>query len=287
MSEYAFRAGRAGDEKGMRPLWRAGFGDDDGFLARYEREAFRPERVELVQWGEELVSMATVLPGRLRRAGGEELPGGCVYGVATMPAHRGRGLAGRLLARALARRLGRDMAWIAVVPDTPELFAYYARVMNAAPAFYAREPRVTAEQLSGVPALAPVPAETEDYLALRRSALRGRTYVDWDRQAAAFAGGICRDAGGGLLRFPGAPGCCAAAEYRPDGSLLICELLAPEERLLPCLAGLFARFRAKEGTVRLPAWSGAVLGADMVPFGMVSGLALPPAEEAYLGFDFD
>ena len=98
---------------------------------------------------------------------------------------------------------------------------------------------------------------------------------------------ICRDAGGGLFCFPDAPGCCAAGEYREDGSLLVCELLASEEELPRCLAGLFARFRAEEGTVRLPAWSGDVLGAEVIPFGIMNGVELPPEEQAYLGFDFD
>ena len=287
MPEYTVRSGQEGDEPRMRPLWRAGFGDTEAFLDCYARRMFRPERVELALCGGEIVSMVTVLPSWLCMAGGERIPCGCVYGVATLPAHRGRGLAGRLLARAGVQRLGRSMDCIAVVPDTMELFPYYAHAMGGNTAFYVREPCVTAEQLSGAAPRMPVQVRAEEYLPLRRAALRGRTYIDWDENAVRFEEEICRDAGGGLFCFPDAPGCCAAGEYREDGSLLVCELLASEEELPRCLAGLFARFRAEEGTVRLPAWSGDVLGAEVIPFGIMNGVELSPEEQAYLGFDFD
>ena len=286
MCEYVLRAALAGEGPALRPLWQACFGDGQDFAACYEGGMFRPERVELALLDGGAVSMLTVLPAALTTPAGTTVPAGCVYGVATLPAHQGRGLATRLLDQALRRRLGRGMDCLAVVPDTPDLFGYYGRTMGAETAFYVREIRLAAEDLGDLSPLAPAATDPETYCALRRQALRGRTYLDWDREAVAFQQAICRMEGGDLYHFPGAPGCCAAAQMGEDGELAVCELLAPEERLGPCLLGLLAAAGCRTVLVRLPAWSGGALGGEVTPFAMLAGRTLPPEDQAYLGFDF-
>ena len=281
---YETRPARAGEAALLRPLWQECFGDGEAFARLYEQTMFRPDRVELALLGGEAAAMLTVLPAVLCR-GGETFPGGCVYGVATLPAHRGGGLAAALLAAARTR-LGRTMDVLAVVPDTTDLFPYYGRTLGAKTAFFVRETRVTAAALGEGPGLEPAPAEAADYLAVRRLALQNRTFLDWDLEAIQFQQGICRMEGGGLFLFPGAPGCCAAAERGEGGLLLVRELLAPEELLAPCLGGLLAAFGCREAEVRLPAWSGERLGGRAVPFAMAAGPDFPEAELAYLGFDF-
>ena len=282
----ALRPAKAGEAPLLRPLWRECFGDGETFTSLYEQAMFRPDRVELAVADGEAVAMVTVLPACLHTAGGEALSAGCVYGVATREAHRGRGLATALLGEALRRRLGISMDCVAVVPDTPDLFPYYRRAMGAETAFYVRELVLDAGDLGEYAPLAPAKAEAEDYLARRRAALRGRTCLDWDRAAVEVQGDICRMEGGDLYRFPDAPGCCAAVERGEGGLLLVRELLAPEALLPRCLRGLLAAFGCTGAEVRLPAWSGASLGGRTEPFAMLTGLVLPEAEAAYLGFDF-
>ena len=286
MSEYSFRAARSGEALLLRPLWRECFGDGEAFMRCYEERMFRPERVELALLdGREVVSMLTVLPATLRTADGASIPGGCVYGVATLKAHRGRGVATALLGSAL-RRLDLSAKCMAVVPDTPELFDYYSHAMGAQTAFYVRELHLTAEDLCAQPSLRLERAAQADYLDLRRHALRGRTFLDWDMEALAFQQAICRMEGGDLYLFPEAPGCCAAAQRDEEGRLLVCELLGSEELLQGCLAGLLMQAGCREAAVRLPAWSGAALGGQVEAFAMLTGPSIPAEELAYLGFDF-
>ena len=286
MPEYEIRSAAAGEERQLRPLWQTCFGDTEPFMACYESRMFRPERVELALLDGAVAAMLTVLPASLWTAGGGVIPCGCVYGVATLPAHRGRGLATKLLDLALRRRLGHGTDCLAVVPDTPDLFGYYGRTMGAETAFYVRELRLTAAELGGAVPLSPAPGSAEAYLAERRSCLKGRTCLDWDREAVAFQGDICRQEGGDLFLFPDAPGCCAAVQKDTDGTLLVSELLAPENCLAGCLAGILGQMACREAVVRLPAWSGAALGGSVEPFAMLAGAALPKEEQAYLGFDF-
>ena len=207
MPEYEFRHANAEEARLLRPLWQECFGDDAQFMACYEAQMFRPERVELALLNGEAVSMLTILPMTLCRDG-KRMPGGCVYGVATRSDHRGRGLATQLL-QAACRRLDHEVDCLAVVPDTPELFPYYSRTMLARTAFYVREIQLHAEQLTDRSPLNPQPAKAEDYLAARRDCLRGHTFLDWDRQAVYFQRQICRQEGGDLFLFSGIPGCAA------------------------------------------------------------------------------
>ena len=286
MSEYYFRPAEAHEARLLRPLWRDGFGDTEAFMACYEAWMFRPDRVELAMLGNEAAAMLTVIPAVLRMADGTAVPSGCVYGVATQHQHRRRGLATRLLETALYHRIGHGMDCIAVVPDTPSLFPYYSRAMNASTAFYLRTVQTTAEPLFAHPAVRPAAVRAEDYGPVREAGLRGRIHMEWDLEALAFQEELCREEQGGLFLFPDAPGSCAAAARREDGSLLVYELLAPEDLLAACLGGLLGALSASGAEVRLPAWSGASLGGAIEPFAMISGRTLPPEVQAYLGFDF-
>lgn len=285
MSDYRICSAREQEGRLLRPLWREGFGDTEDFMTCYETRMFRPDRVELAFLDGTAVSMLTVLPAALAVPAGTTVPAGCIYGVATLPAHQGRGLATRLLDQALRRRLGRGTDCLAVVPDTPDLFDYYGRTMGAETAFYVREVRLAAEDLRDLTSLTPAATDPETYCALRRQSLRGRTYLDWDREAVAFQQAICRMEAGDLYCFPGGPGCCAAAKMGEE-ELVVCELLAPEECLGPCLLGLLTAAGCRTALVRLPAWSGVSLGGEVTPFAMLAGRTLPPEDRAYLGFDF-
>ena len=285
MSEPALRRALPGEAPRLRPLWRTCFGDTEDFIACYEARLFRPDRVELAVADGEAVSMLTVVPMALSAPEGA-LPGGYVYGVATLPAYQRRGLAADLLRRAAESRLGRGMDFLTLVPDTPDLFPYYERAMDARPAFFCREVQGDAGQWAGGDALLPVPADAETYCALREGWLAGRPCVRWGREAVDFQKEVCRQSGGDLYCFPGERPGCAAAEYAEDGTLLVSELLAEEADLPRCLAGLLKQMPARRLTVRMPPWTGASLGGGVVPFACITrGGPADRLQGGYLGLD--
>lgn len=286
LSEYVIRPAHAGEEKLMHPLWKEVFGDEERFIASYEKWVFHPDRVDLALWQGKAVCMMSMMPARLQRASGETHSCGYYWALATLAEHRSRGIASRLIQRALDRKMGSEITCAAGIPDTPGLFIYYGHTMNAKPAFYVRELRISAAQVAHAPAYSPQSVSDEAYAALRKKALQGRTFMEWSQDAISYQGELCRLQGGGFYTFSDGPGCCAAVEYQEDGTFVICELLAPEEQLEACLSGLFTHFEEKEGILRLPAWSGEKFGGSVSPFGVLNEIDLPPEEQAYIGFDF-
>ena len=284
MDDLHFRLARAGEGPRLRPLWQECFGVTQDFWEVYETFAFSPGQVELGFWEEILCSRMTLLPGTLWTKTGTAKKAACIYGLATLPLYQGRGAATALLKRAVERLESGEMDCLAVVPDTPELYPFYARALGAKTAFYIRFARKERQDLPSVSTF-PRPIGAEGYADLRQRALAGRNFMDWRGRLLEFQRRISQGEDGGMFSFPQAPQCCAAAEIDEAGHLQVRELLGPEEDLEGCLAGLMDALGCKRAQVRLPPWSKA-LGGEKEPFAMAAGLPVSAGEEWYLGFDF-
>lgn len=291
MCEYSLRQMKEGEFDQLRPIWKEGFGDSDEFLNELRDRMLCAGDVHLTLYGGEPVAMMIDMPPAVLCMGnGEEGPAGCFYGLTTLPEQRGRGIAARLLHFAAGKRRSDGIKNIIFSPDGPKLSDYYAG-LGCRNAFSVREIEVSAERA----AARAVPVDAGTYTVLREKLLEGQDHIRWDEQAVGFQEWICRDSGGGLFTFQADTPCCAAVEYDEEEELLACELLAPDELLLPCAAGLLEYFSEAQIRLRMPTWQGEKLGGQVLPFGMM----LPEGETpsplfcwltthpvAYMGFDF-
>lgn len=290
MNEYFFRQMKEGEFERLRPVWKEGFKDSDGFLDCFRDRMLHTQDVQLALCGGEPVAMAVLLPTILCIRDGAEEPSGCIYALTTLPEQRGRGIAARLIRSLADRKRAAGIKNIAISPDGPGLFQYYAG-QGWRNAFSVRETDVSAVTT----AAAPVSIGPEEYAGLREKALEGRDHLRWDGRAVGFQELICRGTGGGLFTFQAATPCCAAVEYDEGGRLLACELLAPDELVLPCAAGLLKSFAEKRIRLRMPVWQGMGLGGEVLPFGMLLPEGRTPSPRfcrltarptAYMGLDF-
>jgi len=289
MCEYHYRPLQEGGFDRIRPIWKAGFGDSDELLDDFRDLVLRAGDMQIAVCGGEPVASVALLPAALRTQEGTDEQAACVYALTTLREHRGKGVAARLVRSAAARMRGEGVPHLVGSPE-PELIPYY-RERGWLAAFSVREAEVTASESAAVRA---VPVGAETYLALREKALEGRDHIRWDVREVGFQGAICQAAGGGLFTFQTAAPCCAAVEHDEDGVSLACELLAPDELLLPCAAGLLERLSERSIRLRLPPWSGVGLGGGALPFGLLlpgEGMPAPLLKRlitdrmAYLGFD--
>ncbi len=288
MLDYTFRLVREEDLPRMHRLWRTGFGDTEAFMACFEQRMFHPEWMEAAFCGEQPAAMLTLIPCTLHVAGGGAYQSGFYYALTTDPDHRGRGIAPELLRKAVEHRVGKGMDCLLGVPDNDSLYLYYRKVANLQEAFYTRMVYAAAERLAGQRPVRLRRVDAEEYRAIRESYLAGRTYVSWDRESVDFQGEICRQGGGDLYCLEGSRPGCAAVQYTADGALLANEVLAPEEELAGCLAGILEKFPAERTEFRMPVWLGAALGGEIQHFGVITP-GVPHSriagKDGYIGLD--
>ena len=270
MPDYTFRLAREEDLPRMHHLWRTGFGDTEAFMACFEQRMFHSEWMELALCQDEPAAMLTLIPCTLHLASGGVYRSGFYYALTTAPEHRGQGLAPELLKKAVEHRVGKGMDCLLGVPDNDSLYLYYDKVARLKEAFYTRMVHPTAEELTDCRPLRLQPVDAGEYYAIRESYLGGTTYVSWDREAVDFQGEICRQGDGGLYRLEGSRPGCAAVQYTADGALLVNEVLADEEDLPGCLAGILERMPAERSEFRMPTWMGTALGGEIRHFGVIT-----------------
>lgn len=103
----------------IRSLWERCFGDAAEEIDPFVMHRYAPSHAELERDAEgRIVGMLHLVPF------GETV---YVFAVATHPDHRRRGIAGRLLERALVRARAEGFRFAALIPASEELRRYYAR----------------------------------------------------------------------------------------------------------------------------------------------------------------
>ena len=117
---FDMRTARDGDD--LRPLWNTAFLPDEAFFTR----DYKPERALILTDGPKPVSMLHTLP-RTLLLGDRTLRAGYIMGIATDPAYRKRGLAGKLITAAVKtiEEEGFDCAML--IPASAALAVYYQR----------------------------------------------------------------------------------------------------------------------------------------------------------------
>lgn len=109
-------------EQACKELWMECFGDEESFVDCFLVRHHHPEQMLCVEEEGELNAMAHLIPfeseiGRV----------GYLYGVATAPKARGRGLASRLTKEAVERARNKGFEAVVLIPGSEELRSFYAR----------------------------------------------------------------------------------------------------------------------------------------------------------------
>lgn len=112
------------EEQAVKRLWQECFGDDDAFVDRLLIHHLRSERMLRHEEQGELGAMLHLLPFRSEQ--GDSV--GYIYGVATTPRLRGRGIATALLHQAIARARELGMKALVLIPADAQSQALYSRL---------------------------------------------------------------------------------------------------------------------------------------------------------------
>ena len=284
MRNMELRHAEHADVPTLKALWRTCFGDDWSYINQFFDDLFRPHDMVLLTEGNEIVSMAALLPTTLH-AGGESVPIVYLYAMCTHPQQRGKGFGRQLLDYAAEYARIHGSAGIALVPAEDSLFHFY-RQAGYETAFWNRKLETPVAQLPPANGMI-LPVTAAMYNRIRRAALGRLTYVDYSDSFIEHQLQVCAGASGGLLRLdlPQGVGCCAV-EKGEDGVRCIKELVVPPTGEDAALSLLLMGPRTKKIEARIPARPGEP-GAR--PFGMIKWLTMRRwnMEHALLGLALD
>lgn len=267
------RPSRGEELEAQKALWKAVFGDSDGYVDLFYRTCVRPEDVVVLTEGGALRSMAALVPLEVALPDGGHLTSAYVYALATDPTARKQGYGRSLLQYAEFRLRERGVDCITVVPAEAGLFRFFETV-GFEGCFSSRKLELLSAMVPAAPAGGDLePLDAAGYGVLREQLLSGTFHARYGQGPLAFQEGISRLSGAGLFRVTvdGQEG-CAAAEYSDSHSLVLKELLIAPAQMEGAVSLIKERLPAQRYFVRTPALWDGLPGSYIQPFAMIKWL---------------
>ncbi|MBP2649957.1 MAG: hypothetical protein H6Q74_782 [Firmicutes bacterium] len=255
----------------LKQIWKSCFGDSDQYINFFYNNCYKPDETAILLENGQIATMLILLPMTIVVPDGRNLLTRYLYAFATDPVFRRRGFGGQLIdfADKHVARLENDS--VITVPANEKMFGYFGS-KGYAKAFFIREGKFSRQQIvSGSLAGKITPATAAEYNALRNKLLTGRMYVKYDDYAMDYQKKLAVESGADcyIINIRGITGCATVESY-PTGTVLIKEMLLPDEQLPAGLALIGDILPAGTYVVRTPAFLGARLGGEVRPYGMVS-----------------
>lgn len=283
------RLGTPGDAARERELWQLAFGDDGAYVDNFYQTYYKPERMLLLEEDGVVQSMTAWFDTQLVLPGEGRFRAAYLYAVATDPAARGRGLAGRLLAGADEYFRGLAIPAVTTVPAEPSLHNFFG-ANGFRECFTLFQEDLDPGELPAPAWDNPLrPVSPAEYGAVREKILADCPHIAYPEEALAYQAGCCALSGGGLFAGETEDGpVCACAEGDGAGLVVYKELLGTKLRtVLPHLPRMVpgerflgaGPFGPASGSVRrLAVWD-----AQVALTGSGGGLGLVPHRLSWTG----
>lgn len=287
------RLANKSDKEAILNFWTVCFGADMRYQNILTATDYPLKNTYVLEDGKEIVSIMTLLPAQWQGKG-EIRKGSYVYGVATLPKHRGKGYSRKLMKEALEMLTADGQDFAVLYPAEESLQEFYAQ-QGFVHCGKQLELEVSEEQqeqwLDTVDEYTDKGWELEsiesgkEYEEIRHALLakscgdKGEGYFTFSADHYAYNHNEAGYYGGGLCKIcvDGEP--VAIAGMWPSGGnspwekgkVIIKELLCAEEHREGALAILSEFAGDKSLYLGLPAWE-TMEGAEEVPFGMIRWL---------------
>jgi len=275
------RLSRPGDEPALLALWQDAFGDPPEVVEAFWKVLYQPGDAMVWAEGDTIASAIYLLDaGTLTLKTGETVKVAYSYALATLSAHRGRGLGSAVARAAIGRSFDLGFSYNLIRPAEVALFPFYVQLgfthtFPVAGGVLDCYRNITNDIMS---------TDFSTYLQLRRQ-LPPDTAVEYSPAFLRYVARCALDSGGGLYRLVLQGQTLCAIVERRDDTLLIREIL-PAPLAESGAKALLAHFEAKSAvfqTVPDP------LGPAVSPFllGAAAEGAPPPPGALYAPFVLD
>ena len=255
----------------LQQIWETVFGSDDAPL--FFSHCFSAELCVVASHASAPIAAGYLLPAGcyMPGSGNKSIPASMIYGVATLPEYRGRGL-GTTVVRSLIS-LSYELGYpaVALCPAEDSLFEYYSARTSLRDWFYIREERFVKPSI-GKGGAKLINITPDEYAEVRSGFLPDIAHMVTSLRSIEYQSMLCAQYGGGLCRIDTPAGvACAIAEMQPGRLLCIKELFAPVGHETDTLSSIADAFHADHYSVRTPAPSPPA-GASIRRFGMLTPL---------------
>lgn len=242
------------------------------------------------RWGESLVAvdhrnhpvaMVFLFPFTFSRPAGD-LSGAYIYSLGVHPDYRGKAIGIELMNYAWDTVIARGMSMIALVPASPSLFQYYARLdYRPFGAVTTGEPVLSRQ---GEP-MTLRPCTPERYLKIREEQLADIPHIAWDQRAISYQKQFSALGGGGLYTLDDGVGCATVEAY--NKTLFVKELLVSRELLPQAVAGLRQAFPGWRMDLRTRPELAGDLGLEVRDLAVARYAEGVPADRGYFSLALD
>lgn len=254
----------------LQAMWRRCFGDGEEYTAFVFRHLLCPQNI-LVCSDEEERPQGMLCQYPMTLSGpGYSCKSAYIFGVATLPEHRGRGISTKLLEAAHRYLKMEKTAASVLVPASEGLFRFYGQrgYQNAFSIVKEHYPAAALSPTGLGCVLIPAAFETLHERRLKHYGA-SRMLAGWGEDYLRFIGGECSFTGGRVLKTLCEGEAGYAVCYRGEDHVVIKELAVDPEHLQSVLWAIHRRFGAREYTVYLPSDFVPESGNPVLPFGMI------------------
>ncbi len=284
------------DKAELVSVWKKCFGDSPRYIHYFFNNLFDPKNCLVYREEGKIVSMLQMLPGWISQAG-EMVQSHYIYGAATLPEYRSRGIMGELLQASFEVGQARGDIYSFLLPANRNLYRFYGK-FGYKVGFQLRTLAVCREEMERVASGGkqwPILPDYERVCAVRQQWLSGYSgSAHWNARHIAYAAGVNRLENGKILCSV-TKGELSYALCRPaneQGACEVLELSARPETLPDLAANLVGAVGAEQYFLRLPVEDPLFAGRGRrAGFGMIHPLvkeaALPLGESPYLGLTLD
>lgn len=176
----------------IRSLWKLVFRDTEPFLELYFKEMYKPEQTVVSMEGDVLCATMQLLPYDFVLHG-EKYKAVYIFAVMTAPAFRNQGHMKRMFEFALKELAQRDIDFVFLIPQTPDLIIMYDK-LGFTPAFKQSQKNVQLP-LSSNDLI--IPSSTDAY-AFYNKAMQNKASILQSKSQFDFITNIFRQEGGEL-----------------------------------------------------------------------------------------
>ncbi len=235
-------------------LWSAGFGDDEDYIRFFFHHHKNRLNGYVARLYGEIVSAIYILPCRIWHTEDTFSNVNFLYAASTRKDLRGQGICANMFNTMRQEKIN-DTNIFLLRPASEKLEAYYKRG-GMKSLFYLKKVSFFQTEYTSVLDVKLCDCTVKQYEKLRNAYFEKHDYIQWDREALAYAieenaycGGFCRIAD------------CDCGQYlllgrkEKDGTLFIQETTIPDEKLSQISTFLMQKYQCRQVTYLLPVFT--------------------------------